>query len=228
MKFPKLHSWDVTPKEAVALQRELAGRVRTDVAVTACTLVAGADCSYNRFSSTLYAGVVVLRADDLTVVERKGVVGEMTFPYVPGLLTFREAPILLQAFAKLEHTPDVVLYDGQGYAHPRRLGIASHLGLWVGVPFVGCAKTRLVGKFDEPGREAGSATPLIDRDEVIGKVVRTKTGVKPLFISPGHLIDIDSAVRWVLATTRKYRLPEPTRLAHLFVNELRRGEVAVD
>jgi deoxyribonuclease V len=227
MKFRALHSWDLSPTEAVALQRQLADQVVTDVPVSACNLIAGADCSYNRFSTTMYAGVVVLRADDLSVVERKGAVGDTTCPYVPGLLSFREIPILLQAFSKLEHVPDIVVADGQGLAHPRRIGFVSHLGLWLKVPTVGCAKTRLIGEYEEPGREAGSSTPLIDRGQVIGRVVRSKTGVKPLFVSPGHLLDTDSAVHWVLATTRKHRLPEPTRLAHLFVNELRRGEQTV-
>jgi deoxyribonuclease V len=227
MRIPTLHSWDLTPTQAVALQRELAAQVVTNVPVPECRLVAGADCSYNRFSSTMYAGVVILRADNLSVVEQKGAVGEATFPYVPGLLSFRETPILLQAFAKLGHTPDVVLYDGQGFAHPRRVGIASHLGLWLNVPCVGCAKTRLVGEFEEPNRDAGSTSSLVDRGETIGQVVRSKTGVKPLFVSVGHLIDLDSAVHWVLATTQKHRLPEPTRLAHLYVNQLRRGEESV-
>jgi deoxyribonuclease V len=227
MNFPTLHAWNLTPTAAVALQKELAGRVRSDVPLQSCNLIAGADCSYNRFSTTIYAGVVVLRADDLRVVERQGAVGETTFPYVPGLLTFREAPTLLQAFAKLEHVPDLVVCDGQGVAHPRRIGFVSHVGLWLNVPCVGCAKTRLVGSFTEPDREAGSSTPLFDRGDVIGRVVRSKTGVKPLFVSSGHLIDIHSAVRWVLATTRKYRVPEPTRLAHHYVNALRRGEESV-
>jgi deoxyribonuclease V len=227
MRIPTLHSWDLAPTEAVALQRELAGGVVTFVPRPACNLIAGADCSYNRFSTTMYAGVVVLHADDLSVVERKGAVGEAKMPYVPGLLSFREIPVLLQAFAKLEHTPDVVLYDGQGIAHPRRIGIASHLGLCLNLPCVGCAKTRYCGQFNEPDRQAGSTAPLVDRDETVGRVVRSKTGVKPLFVSPGHLIDLDSSVHWVLATTRKYRLPEPIRLAHLFVNELRRGEAPV-
>jgi deoxyribonuclease V len=226
MKLPKPHSWDLTPTEAVALQRELADRVVTDTPVTSCKLIAGADCSYNRFSPTMYAGVVVLRADDLSVVERKGAVAQTTFPYVPGLLSFREIPVLLKAFAKLEQTPDVVVYDGQGFAHPRRIGIASHLGLSLGVPVIGCAKTRLVGSYEEPGAEAGSSSPLVHHEELIGRVVRTKAGVKPVFVSVGHLIDIDSAVRWALAATRRHRLPEPTRLAHLYVNQLRRGEVS--
>src|SRR5260370_11016531 len=159
MKVRTLHRWDLTPKEAVALERQLADRVLTDVPVTSCNLIAGADCSYNRFSTTMYAGVVVLRADDLSVVERKGVVGETTFPYVPALFSFRETPIVLQGFANLKHTPDVVICDGQGYAHPRRMGFVCHVGLWLNVPCVGCAKPRLVGAYTEPGREGGASTP---------------------------------------------------------------------
>jgi deoxyribonuclease V len=227
MNIPTLHRWGLSPTNAVSLQRQLAARVVTNVPVTTCNLIAGADCSYNRFSTTMYAGVVVLRAADLSVVERKGAVGEATFPYIPGLLSFRETPFVLQAFAKLEHTPDLVICDGQGYAHPRRFGYVCHVGLWLNLPSIGCAKTRLLGEFMEPAREAGSSTPLMDRGEIIGRVLRSKTGVKPLFVSPGHLIDTDSAVRWVLATTRKHRLPEPMRLAHLYVNELRRGEERV-
>jgi deoxyribonuclease V len=227
MNIPTLHRWGLSPTNAVSLQRQLAARVVTNVPVTTCNLIAGADCSYNRFSTTMYAGVVVLRAADLSVVERKGAVGEATFPYIPGLLSFRETPFVLQAFAKLEHTPDLVICDGQGYAHPRRFGYVCHVGLWLNLPSIGCAKTRLWGEFMEPAREAGSSTPLMDRGEIIGRVLRSKTGVKPLFVSPGHLIDTDSAVRWVLATTRKHRLPEPMRLAHLYVNELRRGEERV-
>jgi deoxyribonuclease V len=138
------------------------------------------------------------------------------------LLSFREAPALLKAFAKLQSQPDVVMIDGHGIAHPRRLGIASHIGLWLQVPCIGCAKSRLTGKYKEPGLKAGSITPLMDRDEQIGSIVRTKTKVKPVFVSPGNLIDMASSVRVVLETTRGYRIPEPTRLAHLRVNELRR------
>ncbi len=223
MKIAPLHRWDLTPKEAVALQKELASRIVTNVVVRSCKLIAGADCSYNRFSSTMYAGVVVLRCDDLSVIERKGVVAEAQFPYVPGLLSFRETPIVLEAFARLENTPDLVMCDGQGYAHPRRMGYVCHVGLWLQMPAVGCAKTRLIGEFEEPDLEAGSSSLLVDDGETIGRVVRTKTGIKPLFVSAGNLIDLDSSVHWVMATTRKYRLPEPTRQAHLYVNELRRG-----
>jgi deoxyribonuclease V len=222
MKIQSLHSWDLTPTQAVALQRGLADRVEARSPLTRCNLVAGADVSYERFGNIFYAGVVVLRMDDLTVVEEQGVVREVTFPYVPGLLSFRETPVLLEAFAKVQSEPDAVILDGHGYAHPRRFGFASHLGLWLDLPAVGCAKTRLIGTYKEPGRRPGSVAPLKDDEEIIGQVVRTKAGVKPVFVSVGHKIDLRSAVELVLATCLGYRLPEPTRQAHLHVNALRR------
>jgi deoxyribonuclease V len=222
MKIQPLHSWDLTPREAVALQRDLADRVEARTRLTRCELVAGADVSYDRFGNVFYAGVVVLRMDDLTIVEEQGVVREVTFPYVPGLLSFRETPALLEAFAKVESEPDAVILDGHGFSHPRRFGFACHLGLWLDRPSVGCAKTRLIGTYKEPGRRAGSVAPLKDDEEIIGQVVRTKMGVKPVFVSVGYKIDLRSAVELVLATCRGYRLPEPTRQAHLHVNALRR------
>jgi deoxyribonuclease V len=224
MRIRSLHSWDLEPKAAVALQRELAARVETGPALDEVELVAGADISYNRFSPTIYAGVVIVRLTDGAVLERRGVVTETAFPYVPGLLTFREAPAVLEAFSKLKYKPDVVLFDGQGYAHPRRIGLASHIGLWLNLPCIGCAKSRLIGEFRPPKREAGATADLIDKDEVIGKVLRTKTGVNPLYVSIGHKIDLESAVRLTLRACRGYRMPEPTRQAHLFVNELRMSQ----
>ncbi len=177
--------------------------------------------SYNRFSSTFYAGVVVIRMEDFAVVERRAAVAESTFPYVPGLLSFREAPVLLQALEAVESEPDLVLCDGQGIAHPRRLGLASHVGLWLDRPCAGCAKSKLTGQYKEPAAAPGSRSPLTDHGAIIGSVVRTKARVQPVFVSPGHRIDLDSSVRWVLAACRRHRLPEPTRLAHLYVNEVR-------
>jgi deoxyribonuclease V len=221
MKIHPLHSWDLSASEAVALQRQLASQIDTRTPLTECNLVAGADVSYGQHSDVFFAGVVVLRMSDLTIVEKQGAVRKSPFPYIPGLLSFREAPALLDAFARVQSEPDAVLVDGAGIAHPRRIGIASHLGLLLQRPTVGCAKSRLCGTYEEPAREAGSETPLRDRDELIGRVVRTKTGVRPLFISSGHQIDLASAVRLVLQTCKGYRLPEPTRQAHLHVNVLR-------
>jgi deoxyribonuclease V len=222
MKIQPLHPWDLTPTEGVALQRELAVRVDTRSPLTRCDLIAGADVSYGRFSNLFFAGVVVLRTSDWAVVESRGAVRTSLFPYVPGLLSFREAPALLDAFEKLESEPDAVMLDGQGLAHPRRLGLACHIGLWLDRPSLGCAKTVLTGRYKEPGRKAGSVTSLRDKDEVIGAAVRTKDAVKPVFVSAGHRIDLPSAIRLVLLGARGYRIPEPTRQAHLFVNRLRR------
>lgn len=223
MKILHLHSWSVTPKEAVALQRQLAGQVERGPPLPHAAHVAGADISYNRFSNLVYAGVVVLRTSDWSIVERQGLVQRVDFPYVPGLLTFREAPAVLAAFARLQTEPDVIMIDGQGYAHPRRIGSASHLGLCFDRPTIGCAKSLLIGTYREPAARAGAKTLLKDKGETIGMVVRTRTGVKPVFVSVGHKIDLASAVRLVLKSARGYRIPEPTRQAHQFVNELRRA-----
>jgi deoxyribonuclease V len=224
MDIPPLHSWSLTPTEAIALQRELAGRIDTRAPLTRYELVAGADVSYNRFSPNLYAAVVVLRSSDWSVVEVQTAAGQSAFPYVPGLLSFRESPIVLEAFARLKATPDVVMCDGQGFAHPRRFGLACHLGLWLELPCLGCAKTRLLGTFREPGKRAGAMTQLRDKDEVIGRVVRTKFATNPVYVSVGHRIDLASAVRLVLRSCRGFRIPEPTRQAHIHVNALRRQE----
>jgi deoxyribonuclease V len=223
MKINPLHAWNLTPTEAVALQRELAGSVDSRTPVTRCNLIAGADVSYNRFSNMVHAGVVVLRLEDGAIVEKQGTVGETAFPYRTGLLSFREAPVLLEALAKVQSEPDVIMLDGQGLAHPRRFGLACHIGLWLDRPCLGCAKSRLVGHYKELDRKAGSRAFLIDREEIVGQVVRTKTGIQPVYVSVGHKIDLDSAVRLVLASCRGYRLPEPTRQAHLHVNALRRS-----
>jgi deoxyribonuclease V len=222
MDIPPLHPWSLSQAEAVALQKRLAASVDTDTPLGDYELVAGADVSYDRGSPVLHAAVVLLRRGDWEVVEVAGAVGESDFPYVPGLLSFREAPVLLRAFAALRRRPDVVMIDGQGIAHPRRLGIASHVGLWLGLPTVGCAKSRLTGRHDEPGPEPGDRTPLIHRGEVVGAVLRTKARANPLYVSAGHHVDLAGSVRLVLDSLRGYRLPEPTRQAHLHVNELRR------
>ncbi len=225
MKIHPLHRWDLTIPEATTLQRDLAAQVDVRPALADCRLIAGADISYNRFSPTMYAAVVVLRMDDLSIVEVRGAVAEVSFPYQPGYLSFREAPALVEAFARVESEPDAVMFDGQGIAHPRRLGLASHMGLWLQRPSLGCAKSRLIGRFGTLPRQAGSAVPQTYGDEQLGMVVRTKNGVQPVYVSPGHLIDTASSVDLVLRSCRGYRIPEPTRQAHLHVNALRRGEV---
>jgi deoxyribonuclease V len=206
----------------VAVQRELAAQVDARTPLTECRLIAGADVSYNRFSDILYAGVVVLRMSDLAVIERQGVVTKTTFPYVPGLLSFRETPPLLEVFARLKSEPDAIMLDGHGYSHPRRFGYACHVGLELERPSLCCAKSVLVGQYKEPRAGVGAVSPLKDDGEVIGQAVRTKIKTKPVFVSVGHKIDLPSAVELVLASCRGYRVPEPTRQAHLFVNSLRR------
>jgi deoxyribonuclease V len=222
--MPIPHRWDLTGAEARKLQVELAKRVDTSTPLAKWDVIAAADVSMGKYDRDLAAAVVVVRADTFEVIERAGVVRPITFPYIPGLLSFREAPALLEVFETRIRTPfDVVLCDWQGIAHPRRLGIASHVGLWLDRPTIGCAKSRLFGEFVEPGPKRGDRSPLLDGDERIGDVVRTKDRVAPLFVSPGHKCDFDSAVAVVLATSGKYRLPGPARLAHEFVNDVRRG-----
>ena len=226
MKIINRHEWELTPKASVALQRELKVEIRLTPLSGEVKTVTGADVSYNRRSDLFFAGVVLLALPGLEVIETASVSGRVTFPYVPGLLSFREGPILLEAFKKLQQQPNLVIFDGQGVAHPRGIGIAAHLGLFLGVPTVGCAKTRLCGEFDPPGEKRGAESSLTMKGEAVGAVVRTKDRVKPLFVSPGHLIDIKGSVEAVLNCFGGYRLPEPTRQAHLLVNRLRmEGEV---
>ncbi|OLE51391.1 MAG: endonuclease V [Acidobacteria bacterium 13_1_20CM_3_53_8] len=222
--YKKLHDWDVTPREAIELQKSLRKMVKVAPLRKKIETVAGADISFNKFEPTVYAGIVVLRLPSLEVIEEVGVVSETKFPYVPGLLSFRETPSVLEAWEKLNTEPDAVMFDGQGIAHPRRVGIASHVGLIIERPTLGCAKSVLVGKYEEPDDERGSWTELIDKGEVVGAALRTKTRVAPIYVSPGHLIDLQGAIDLTLACDGGYRQPEPTRRAHLLVNALRRGE----
>ncbi len=219
-----LHDWNLTPAEAAVLQCRLARRLVLSGAPRP-RLVAGVDGSYTRFSPVMWAGIVVWDVETGEVVERVARSGRTPFPYVPGFLTFREGPLVLQVFGELRHRPDAVLFDGQGIAHPRGLGLASHLGLWLGLPSVGCAKSRLCGEADEPPAAPGGWAPLTFAGRTVGAALRTKTGCKPLFVSSGHLIGLEAAIGLVLACCRGYRLPEPTRQAHLLVNAARRGEL---
>jgi deoxyribonuclease V len=222
-----LHTWDLTPTEAVALQRKLAARVDTSTPLGRLDLVAGCDVSYSRRSSILYAAVVVVRVADLSVVERSVVRLEVKFPYVPGLLSFREAPPVLAAWESLRTAPDAVMLDAQGVAHPRRFGLACHVGLWLDTPAVGCAKTRLVGEYAEPGPGPGDTSPLTIGGDPVGVVLRTARRARPVFVSPGNRIDAEGAVAVVRATLSGYRQPVPTRLAHIAANEARAaGEAA--
>lgn len=214
MKHKRRHSWHVTTAEARKIQEKLAGEVLRTGYINAPRYIAGVDISVNRFSKTGTGAVVVLNFPNLQVVEVQVMTDRVTFPYVPGLLSFREAPLILAAFEKIKIVPDIVMVDGQGVAHPRRCGIASHLGLLLGIPTIGCAKSRLCGEHEIPAVTVGSYAELKDNGEIIGAVLRTRDNVKPLYISIGHMIDLSTAIKWVLACCRGYRLPEPTRLAH--------------
>jgi deoxyribonuclease V len=222
MRHPELHRWDVSQAEAVEMQKRLRSRLDLPSGPARIETVAGIDVSYDKGSDWLFAAIVVMRLPDLHVIETASTTTLVPFPYVPGLLSFRECPAVLQAWEKLQLKPDCLMCDGQGIAHPRRLGIASHLGLWLDMPSIGCAKSLLVGSYQELGETRGSSAPLMHRKEQVGVVLRTKDRVAPVFVSQGHKISLQQAVELVLACCTKYRLPEPTRQAHLLVNEVRR------
>ena len=215
------HRWDLSPREAIALQRELAARVSCEDAFAPPRLIAGVDVSTSRGSEEGYAAIVVMRWPDLAIVEVGEARMRLPMPYIPGLLSFREVPVALAAYARLTQQPDLLIVDGQGRAHPRRFGIACHLGLLLDKPTIGCAKSILVGTHEPLALERGSTAPLVHREEVVGVAVRTKNKVNPVYVSCGHRIALSSAVRWVLDCARGYRLPEPTRQAHLASNAFR-------
>ena len=214
-----LHRWDLDRKQAVQLQRELSGKVVRRDRLGPVRTVAGVDVGFEDGGATSRAAVVVLDFPQLTVRSRVLVRRPTRFPYIPGLLTFRELPAVLDAFDRLPALPDLVLYDGQGIAHPRRCGIASHLGLWLDVPVIGAAKSRLIGTHEEVPDERGAWRPLLDGDECIGAVLRTRVNTRPLYISIGHRVTLETAIRYVLACAPRYRLPETTRAAHALASE---------
>jgi deoxyribonuclease V len=229
-----LHEWNLSYAEARRLQTELAGRVEFVPLKQEPELIAGLDCAFSKDGRRIFAVAVVLRAVGSRVrrgggpaafefqpVETASASQQTKFPYIPGLLSFREAPACLEAVERLRSQPEVFLIDGQGVAHPRRLGLASHLGLFLDRPAIGCAKSRLIGTYDEPGTGKGAWSPLRDGEEIIGAVVRTRSRVKPLFVSVGHKCRLEDATRLTLACATRYRIPEPTRLAHQAVSQLR-------
>jgi len=247
MRTKKLHDWNLSYSQAIALQKRLSKNVqviqlkkqlkrgspeRTILPLGAC--IAGLDCAFSKDSQRIVAAAVVLKArkalgclwkpsklPDFEVVETTTAVQKVTFPYIPGLLSFREAPACIAAVKKLKNEPDIFIIDGQGIAHPRRLGLAAHLGLFFDRATIGCAKSRLTGAFEDPPLEKGAYSLLKDNKEIIGAVVRTRTNVKPVFISVGNKCSLKDTIGITLACTTKYRLPEPTRLAHQLVSKLR-------
>jgi len=207
------HPWPVSKNEALELQIELSHNVINDDKYNIINLVAGVDVAYDKDTNKLVAAVVILNSDTLNVVETVTVDSVSLFPYIPGLFSFRELPPIIKAFDKLKNTPDLVVCDGQGIAHPRNFGLACHLGVIFDIPTIGCGKTRLIGEYKIPGISRGSVAPLIFNDKIIGNVLRTQNNIKPVFISIGHRISLASACEWILKLTPRYRLPETTRYA---------------
>jgi deoxyribonuclease V len=219
MQVQHLHDWDLDPSEAIACQNNLADQLIDDepLNLDAIKYVAGVDVSVK--SDVSQAAVVVLSYPDLEPVETVRVQQPTQYPYIPGLLTFREGPVLEEAFQQLQQEPDVFIFDGMGQIHPRKMGIAAHLGLWLDKPTIGCGKNHLVGRYDEPGIEKGEYAPLYYKGDQLGVVLRTRTNVKPVYISVGHRAELESAIKLVLSVTPKYKLPRPIRLAHKAAGE---------
>lgn len=219
LKYLNLHSWEVSPQEAIKIQKDLKSNISLKKSFNKIDKIAGVDVSY--YQNKMIAGVIIFKFPNLKIIERQSFVASINFPYIPGLLTFREGPSILSAFKKIKNEPDIILFDGQGIAHPRRMGIATHLGLFLNRPTIGCAKSRLSGKYTSVGEQKGDYTPLKEGEEVLGVVLRTRKGVKPIFLSPGHKIDLHNSIEIVLKCIVKYRLPLPVREAHIFVNQIR-------
>lgn len=219
------HSWDLSYKEAINVQRWLCGQVSQAPLAKVPKTVAGADVSYANHGKKVYGAVLVFSFPDLVLLEEACIVDKVAFPYVPGLLSFREGPALTKAFRQIERKPDVIIFDGQGIAHPRGVGLASHMGLLLNRPSIGCAKTRLMGTHPPVPESKGSTVLLTHQGRVIGSVVRTRTRVNPLFVSVGHRITLEESVGLVLDCCIRYKLPEPIRQAHNVVSRLRAEDV---
>jgi deoxyribonuclease V len=218
----KLHTpWNLTPREAIHLQEDLRNRVIWEDRFKGIRYLAGADLAFDPASNLAFAGVIVYRFPELEEVERRMARRRLRFPYVPGLLSFREGPVLVAAFGRLNVTPDLVLIDGHGLAHPRRFGIACHIGVLFDKPTIGCAKSLLVGEHDELAETAGATRPLIHKGECVGMALRTRDHVKPIYVTIGHRVSLESAVQLVKQCVDGFRIPKPTREADHYVRELR-------
>ncbi|MBU4128486.1 deoxyribonuclease V [bacterium] len=221
MKQVFSHPWNVSPREAIKLQEELKEKIILKKGFSEIKRIAGADISFSKKSNRAYSAVIIFSFPELEILEEQHTIGNLSFPYIPGLLTFREGPLLIEAFKKIKIKPDVIIFDGHGIAHPKRLGLATHMGILLDKPTIGCAKSKLIGTYREPERKKGSYSLLKDDGEIIGAALRTRENVSPVFISPGHRIDLKGSIEIVLECLRGYRLPEPTRQAHLLVNKMR-------
>lgn len=218
------HRWDLSREEAIALQNRLRDHVlETSLPLETVRWVAGADLSFTSDGKEAVAGIVVLRIEDLTLVEQVTAEALVTFPYIPGLLSFRETPALLAAWERLSLKPHVLICDAQGRIHPRRFGLACHVGLWLNLPTIGCAKSLLTGRHEPVPEEAGAWVPVTDRGEVLGAALRTRTGTSPVYVSVGHRVNLTSAVALIMRCVSASRLPEPTRLAHELVTQTARS-----
>jgi deoxyribonuclease V len=222
MKALRLHSWNVSPRQAAAIQLSLRNRFEPADRLARVEYVAGADIALDLGRQVGIAGVIVYKFPEMIETRRVWAERRLTFPYVPGLLSFREIPVLLRAFAKLRRAPDLIFYDGHGYAHPRRFGIACHLGVLLDCPTIGCAKSILVGEMDVPAETAGSWAPLVDHGETVAAVFRARDNTKPVFISQGHRISLGTAIGFARAVIDGFRIPRPTREADHFVEQVKR------
>jgi deoxyribonuclease V len=209
-----LHSWRVNIEEAIQIQENLRNRIILEKTFTEVRTIGGGDVAYSKDRNFLFAAIVVLLFPKMETIDFATAHGEISFPYIPGLLSFREGPILINTFQKLKMRPDLMIYDGQGIAHPRGFGLASHMGLWLDLPSIGCTKTPLLNDFIYPGPSKGSFEMIRKEGKEMGAVLRTKENVKPLFISPGHRIDLPTSIQIVLTTCPRFRIPEPLRRAH--------------
>ena len=218
------HSWDVSPQEAIQIQKEIRAKAIQYGRLGRVRFVSGADVAFDNPSQTAFAGVVILELPELRIVETRVERSPITFPYIPGLLSFRETPPLLKAFSKIRHEPEVIFIDGHGWSHPRSAGLACHVGVLLNRPVIGCAKSVLVGSYDIPAAKRGSVSDLYNTTgHVIGAVLRTRAHVKPVFVSIGHRVGLKEAIRLTLACGKGYRIPEPTRQADLLVEKAKRG-----
>ncbi len=213
------HRWDLSEEEAMQTQQTLGKTVIKEDQFATIRYIAGVDVAYAKESDVLIAAIVILDSHSLNVVESVVVKDTVHFPYIPGLFSFRELPPIIKAFKQVTTSPDLVVCDGQGIAHPRRFGLASHLGVLFDIPTIGCGKTRLLGEYTEPDQIRGAVSPLIDQDEVIGGVLRTQANTKPIYVSVGHRISLQTACDWIIKLSPNYRLPETTRLADQLVNQ---------
>ncbi len=220
MQLNELHSWDIPTKEAIKWQEMLSHKISFSPNANRLRLIAGVDASYQK--EYIIGGIVILKYPELILLDRQYMVKKVNFPYISGLLTFREGPVLVDLFKIVKWNPDIIFFDGQGIAHPRRMGIATHMGLFLDRPTIGCAKSRLIGEYTNPAIRKGSYSLLFHQGMVIGAVLRTRYKVKPLFISPGNHMNLQKAVKITLLCTPKFRIPEPVRQAHLFVNQIRK------